>query len=117
VKTIRVACDSLVGHFLRDAKPVDPAMDLLPLDWKWQGVALLSTAYLTACHLLRYRFRDRLRAKYPYKTREDLKSMTMQDAYEIHNAIFATEFPFMFEKALEFALFRFDIRLEIIWRH
>ena len=36
------------------------AMDHLPLDWKWQSIALLSTAYLTACHLLRYRFRDRL---------------------------------------------------------
>jgi hypothetical protein len=85
------------------------AMDRLPLDWKWQSIALLSTAYLTACHLLRYRFRDGLQAKYPYKTREDLKSMTAQHAYEIHKAIFATEFPFMFEKALEFALFRFDL--------
>jgi hypothetical protein len=89
-------------------------MDHLPLDWKWQSIALLSTAYLTACHLLRYRFRDRLRANYPYKNREDLKSMTAQHAYEIHKAIVATEFPFMFEKALQFALFRFDLTRGII---
>jgi hypothetical protein len=84
-------------------------MDQLPLDWKWQGIALLSAAYLTACQLLRYRFRDGIKSNYPYKTRESLKSMTAQHAYEIHRAVFVTEFPFMFEKALQFALFRFDI--------
>jgi hypothetical protein len=83
-------------------------MDQLPLDWKRQGIALLSAAYLTACQLLRYRFRDGIQSKYPYKTRESLKSMTAQHAYEIHRAVFVTEFPFMCEKVLEFALFKFD---------
>jgi hypothetical protein len=46
-----------------------------------------------------------------------LKSMTTQHAYEIHRAVFVTEFPFMFEKALEFALFRFDSAPGIRCRH
>ena len=40
--------------------------------------------------------------------------MTVQHAYEIHKAIVVTEFPFMFEKALQFALFRFDLTRGII---
>jgi hypothetical protein len=87
-------------------------MDHLSLDWKLGGIA-----YLTLCYLLRYRFRDGIKAKYPYKTQEDLKSMTTQHAYEIHRAVFVTEFPFMFEKALEFALFRFDSAPGIRCRH
>jgi len=83
-------------------------MDYLSFDWKWQSFALLSTAYITLCQLLRYRTRDAIQSKYPYKTRQSFKSMTTQHAFEIQKAIFATEFPFMTEKALQFALFRFE---------
>jgi hypothetical protein len=62
--------------------------------------------YIGLCRLLRYNVRDGFYAKYPYKTKDDLKKMTAQDAWAIQQRLIATEFPFTYEKALQFALFK-----------
>jgi len=72
----------------------------------WSKAALAVAGYLVVCRLLRYRARDGLANKLPYKTKDDLKNMTNKDAWEIQRILFATEFPFTAEKALQFALFR-----------
>ncbi|KAJ5135199.1 uncharacterized protein N7515_004477 [Penicillium bovifimosum] len=55
---------------------------------------------------LRYRRMRKLQKKYKYPTRESLSKMTDQEAYEIQKEVAQLEFPFMFVKALQFALFR-----------
>jgi hypothetical protein len=62
--------------------------------------------YIGLCRLLRYKVRDDFYAKYPYKTKHDFKNMTNQDAWAIQRRLIATEFPFTYEKALQFALFK-----------
>ncbi|KAF1936556.1 hypothetical protein EJ02DRAFT_438460 [Clathrospora elynae] len=62
--------------------------------------------YIALCRGLRYLRRDRRHASSPYKTREDFKRMTAEDAYQITYYIQALEFPWMTGKALNFALFR-----------
>lgn len=52
--------------------------------------------------------------KYPYVTREDMANMTDDHAFEIQKATAQLEFPFMFVKALQFALFRVCIILSHI---
>ena len=62
--------------------------------------------YPTICALLRY---SRLRTTldtFPYTTRRSFASMTDKDAMRIQQIIGELEFPFTFEKALQFALFR-----------
>jgi hypothetical protein len=63
-------------------------------------------AYLALVRALRYRKRDSVARKYPYKTRKDFKNMTADDAQAIVRLVFETEFPFLAEKSLQFALFR-----------
>ncbi|KAF2833287.1 hypothetical protein CC86DRAFT_7713 [Ophiobolus disseminans] len=69
------------------------------------GLAIFVT-YVAICRGLRYVRRDRKHAQFPYKTREDYKKMTTEDAFEIVRYIQGLEFPFMSEKALSFALFK-----------
>lgn len=64
------------------------------------------TCYIALCRGLRYLRRDRKHAQYPYKTREDFSNMTSEHAWEITKYIMSLEFPFVTEKALQFALFR-----------
>ena len=45
-------------------------------------------------------------AKHPYPTRISFASMTNEDAYLIQQGISELEFPFIFDKSLQFALFR-----------
>lgn len=62
--------------------------------------------YPLICALLR---NDRLRTtldSFPYTTRRSFTSMTDKDAMRIQQVISELEFPFIFEKALQFALFR-----------
>ncbi|ORY07774.1 hypothetical protein BCR34DRAFT_16984 [Clohesyomyces aquaticus] len=73
----------------------------------WPTAGLVSlTGYILLCRSLRYLRRDRKYAEYPYKTREDFSKMTAQHAWEIVYYLNTLEFPFMIEKALQFALFR-----------
>ena len=69
------------------------------------GLAVLVT-YIALCRGLRYMRRDRKHAQYPYKTREDFRKMTAEDAFEIVRYVQGLEFPFLAEKALAFALFK-----------
>jgi hypothetical protein len=60
----------------------------------------------TICAFLRHnRLRTTLET-YPYTTRRTFASMTDKDAMRIQQIIGELEFPFTFEKALQFALFR-----------
>jgi hypothetical protein len=59
---------------------------------------------------LRYRRVRNLHKKYDYPTRESLSKMTDQEAFEIKKEVAQLEFPFMFIKALQFALFRVCIK-------
>ncbi|KAF2746394.1 hypothetical protein M011DRAFT_425006 [Sporormia fimetaria CBS 119925] len=69
------------------------------------GLALLAV-YVTVCRVLRFRRRNKKHAEYPYKTREDFSKMTATHAWEIYRYVASLEFPFLHEKALQFALFR-----------
>ncbi|KAF2667636.1 hypothetical protein BT63DRAFT_426487 [Microthyrium microscopicum] len=81
-------------------------MENLVFDWNWTSVALVAVGYVCTIRLLRYRTEGSLQKKYPYKSRETMKKMTLQEAYEIQKVLFSQEFPFTAEKALQFALFR-----------
>jgi hypothetical protein len=63
--------------------------------------------YGALCTALRYQRRDRKHTEMPYKTREDFKNMTGEDAWMILKYIISLEFPFLSEKAFSFALFKY----------
>ena len=67
---------------------------------------LFCLSYLTLVALLRNRRLRSTVAKYPYPTRTSFASMTNEDAYLIQQDISELEFPLMFGKSLQFALFR-----------
>ena len=62
--------------------------------------------YPTIIYLLRYRRLHHTLKSHPYPTRHSLSTMTNTDAFRIQQTIGELEFPFTFEKALQFALFR-----------
>lgn len=62
--------------------------------------------YLTLVFLLRHQRLRRTLSTYPYPTRSSFSTMTNPDAFRIQQTIGELEFPFTFEKALQFALFR-----------
>lgn len=64
------------------------------------------SAYPALVSLLRFRRMRKVHKKYNYPTRESFARMTDDDAFEIQKVLLQTEFPFMFAKALQFALFR-----------
>ncbi|KAJ5832670.1 hypothetical protein N7474_000981 [Penicillium riverlandense] len=66
----------------------------------------LLVAYPIVTTSLRFRRLRQLHKRYPYRTRESLAQMTDEEAYQIQKAVAQLEFPFMFIKALQFALFR-----------
>ena len=70
------------------------------------GLAVLA-GYLLLVRKLRHLRRDREHAAYPYKTRDDLSKMTAEHAWAIVKYCMTLEFPFMSEKALAFALFKY----------
>lgn len=67
---------------------------------------LFGLSYLTFVAFFRYRHLRSTLSKHPYPTRTSFASMTNEDAYLIQQQINELEFPFTFEKALQFALFR-----------
>lgn len=62
--------------------------------------------YPTIVSLLRFRRLRKLHRRYHYPTRESMARMTDNEAWEIQKVISELEFPFMYIKALQFALFR-----------
>lgn len=69
------------------------------------GLVVL-VAYVSLSRGFRYWRRDKKHAQYPYKTREDFKDMTAEDAFKIMQYVQSLEFPLISTKALAFALFR-----------
>lgn len=79
-------------------------MDSLKENLTWLMAALLAYPLLTAS--LRFQRVKYLKRKFKFDTRESLAGMTNDDAWEIQQSIAELEFPYAFEKALQFALFR-----------
>ncbi len=73
----------------------------------YSALIVLGVSYLFLCALLRYRRRDKKHADYPYKTRADFARMTVEHAQQIQEYIYQLEFPWVANKALEFALFKY----------
>jgi hypothetical protein len=69
------------------------------------GLTVL-VVWVSLCRGLRFVRRDRKHAQTPYKTREDYKKMTAEDAFQIVNYVQGLEFPTVSSKALAFALFK-----------
>ena len=74
-------------------------------EWKlWLLPVLL--AYGLLASLLRFRRVESMKKRFGYTTRACFTRMTDHDAYLIQQNISELEFPFTFEKAFQFALFR-----------
>lgn len=72
---------------------------------QWLPYAVgLALGYPLLTNSLRYRRLHKLHKQYP--TRESMSKMTDEDAFQIQKAVAQLEFPFMFIKSLQFALFR-----------
>ena len=56
--------------------------------------------------LFRFRRRQSLQERYNFPTRESLARMTDDQAWEIQKELAQLEFPFIYVKSLQFALFR-----------
>ena len=85
------------------------AQHLSNLSWLWSRYLIPAiVAYPFLCSLLRFRRLKALQAKYKYGTREhpSYEGMTVKEAHDIIEAVSDLEFPALFEKGLQFALFR-----------
>lgn len=76
---------------------------------------LIVAAYPVLVSFLRFRRLKSLHKKYNYPTRASLSRMTDDEAWEIQKAMLELEFPFIFVKALQFALFRVRTGPYHIW--
>ena len=87
-----------------------PATFLCSLDLSSRQVRIflvtILAAYPVLVSLLRFRRVRWLHQRYHYPTRESLSRMTDNDAWEIQKVLLQLEFPFIYIKALQFALFR-----------
>ncbi|KAJ5018256.1 Mycophenolic acid synthesis protein B [Colletotrichum sp. SAR 10_99] len=63
-------------------------------------------SYLLLVRFLRYRRRDDLQKRFPYKTREEMASMSLSDAAAIIRELSEQEFPTIFYTSVSFALFK-----------
>ena len=75
-----------------------------PINWQLVGLAV--AGYVLLCNMLRFQRMKRKHRQYPYSTREALSQMTVEHAQQIQLYIGETEFPYLFEKALAFALYK-----------
>lgn len=66
----------------------------------------LLLVYLITVRILRHARLRSTKKAFPYPTRRSFASMTDEDAYRIQQIVAELEFPFTYEKALQFALFR-----------
>lgn len=80
-------------------------LDSSPRQWIPYALPLL-LGYPLIARVLRYRRLRQLHRDYPYKTRADMAKMTDDHAFQIQKTVAQLEFPFIFIKSLQFALFR-----------
>lgn len=69
------------------------------------GLSLVA-AYPVLVSLLRFQRLRSLHSRYNFPTRASMANMTLQQAWEIQKSMAQLEFPFIYIKALQFALFR-----------
>lgn len=93
----------LASPSLNDA--VTAILNATPQQWLPYALGLL-LGYPILTSSLRYRRLRNMHNKYPYATRDDMAKMTDDHAFEIQKTVAQLEFPFMFIKSLQFALFR-----------
>ncbi|OOQ82694.1 hypothetical protein PEBR_37948 [Penicillium brasilianum] len=97
------ATSLLASQSLTDAARA--LLDAAPRQWLPYVLGLL-VGYPLLTGSLRYQRMRNMYKKYPYVTRDDMANMTDDHAFEIQKAVAQLEFPFMFIKSLQFALFR-----------
>lgn len=93
----------LADHPLPDT--VRAILDASPQQWLPYALSL-AVGYPLLTSSLRYRRLRKLHQQYNYPTRESMSKMTDEEAFQIQKAVAQLEFPFMFIKSLQFALFR-----------
>ncbi|KAK5956245.1 hypothetical protein OHC33_002820 [Knufia fluminis] len=78
------------------------------IDSRYAYVFVGLVAYTSVCHLVRFRRIRSLQRKYGFGTpqRPTFSDMTDEEAWEIQTEIAEAEFPALFEKGLQLALFR-----------
>ena len=84
----------------------EPFESYVPLTFTSYLYFLPLLLYLPLVSILRNRYLRSTLEKHPYPTRPSFAFMTNEDAYLIQQGLAELEFPFTFEKALQFALFR-----------
>lgn len=80
-------------------------LDSTPQQWLPYALGL-AASYPLLTNALRYQRLRRLHKQYNYPTRESMAKMTDEEAFQIQKTVAQLEFPFMFIKSLQFALFR-----------
>lgn len=75
-----------------------------PLGWLLAFMAYLGLIRILRCHRIK-----QLQNFYGYHTRASMARMTDHEAWEIQKTMSQLEFPFIFEKSLQFALFRVSL--------
>lgn len=66
----------------------------------------LLVAWPVVATSLRFQRLRKLHKQYAYPTRESMSKMTDEEAFQIQKQVAQLEFPLMFIKSLQFALFR-----------
>ncbi|GAQ41610.1 similar to An08g03170 [Aspergillus niger] len=94
------------GKFLGFVPNTEPRVAGLGFQQLVTCVCLLLPVYAFLVSQLRFRYLQRLYQKYPYTTRESFSRMTDDEACEIQKGLVQLEFPFLYLKSLQFALFR-----------
>ncbi len=69
-------------------------------------LAPLLVAYVGLCSVLRFRFERAMRRKFNYPDRASMAHMTSDDAQAILQYIIQWEFPYMYNLAMQFAVFK-----------
>lgn len=80
-------------------------LDSTPQQWLPYALGL-AASYPLLTNALRYQRLRSLHQQYNYPTRESMAHMTDDEAFQIQKTVAQLEFPFMFIKSLQFALFR-----------
>jgi hypothetical protein len=94
---------SLVSPLSEAGKALTTSSQLLPY------TAGLLLAWPVVTITLRFQRLRKLHKQYDYPTRESMAKMTDEEAFQIQKHVAQLEFPFMFIKSLQFALFRVRI--------
>ncbi len=79
----------------------------------WQICVAFLAVYLSVCSFLRFRFEEAMLRKFNYLDRNSMSRMTNDDAQAIMKYIMDQEFPQFYQLALQFAIFKVRMLLEL----